>query len=510
MNELTKGKKITLALGPLVFVLMLALPPLPGTLHVAEVLGLSSYIFIHLSLGVLLWTAIWWVGECVPLGLAALIPPIIFSVTSVLSWKSALTAFTEPIIWVFMGGFALAKAFQVWGIDKRVALKLSLVYKGNNPAIAAFFVAALPVFILTITGSITAATSIVYPIVLAFLTSMGFERGSKYAEATMLLVGQASTAGAMLLLISTPPNLIAKKVIEDVMPGVTITFFDWFIVGTPHALIGLLIVWVVVFFVLKPEVADLAQARERLRKEAEKLGPLSKGEKLVLAVFFITMFLWILPGSILLLSYSAPQLSVLASTIKAILPEAAAAVIAILLLGLIRASGRPLLTWREIEEGIDWNVVFLFGGGIALSRGLQTGGFAEWLAYIVTGVIGVKPSFWLLVTVGAVLGFLITYPASNTASTLISAPIVATLSKAAGINPVPAVIAVGLACSISSALPSTTPPMAIVYGSRMIKLWNMFKVGMIADTLRLILLILLTPSLTAFLCQLKGIPLTLP
>ncbi|HFC49330.1 MAG TPA: TRAP transporter large permease subunit, partial [Thermofilum sp.] len=188
----------------------------------------------------------------------------------------------------------------------------------------------------------------------------------------------------------------------------------------------------------------------------------------------------------------------------------AAAVIAILLLGLIRASSRPLLTWREIEEGIDWNVVFLFGGGIALSRGLQTGGFVEWLAYIVTGVVGVKPSFWLLVTVGAILGFLITYPASNTASTLISAPIVATLSKAAGINPVPAVIAVGLACSISSALPSTTPPMAIVYGSRMIKLWNMFKVGMIADSLRLILLILLTPSLTAFLCQLKGIPLTLP
>ena len=507
MSEYTKGKKVALLAGPLIFLTLLLLPPLPGMAEAARAAEVKSYIYPQLALGVLIWTAVWWISECVPLGLAALIPPIIFSLMGIITWKEALTRFTDPIIWVFMGGFALAKAFSVWGLDKRIALKLSLLYKGKNPKIAAMFVAGLPVFVLTVTGSITASTSIVYPIVLAFLTSMGFGAGSSYAEATMLLLGQAATAGAMLLLISTPPNLIAKRVIEEVVPGVTITFFDWFIVGTPHALIGLVIVWLVIFLVLKPEIGDLSTARRKLVEEARKLGPMSKGEKVTLGVFLLTMALWILPGLVLLASYSLPELSDLAMTLKKVLPEAGPAAVAILLLGLLRVNGRPLLTWKELEEGIDWNVVFLFGGGIALSAGLKKSGFASWLASITIASVGSKLDFWTIIAVSALLGFLITYPASNTASTLISAPIVAALAQGAGINPMPAVIAVGLACSISSALPSTTPPMAIVYGSRYIKLWNMFKVGMIADTIRLIILVLLTPSLTAYLCELKGIPL---
>lgn len=503
-------ERIGLVLGPLTFLFLALAPPLPGVEKAALEAGVASPIYPQLALGVMLWTAIWWITECVPLGLASLIPPIIFSFSGILAWKQALMMFTHPLIWIFMGGFVIAKAFQVWGLDKRIALTLSSLYKGNNPMLATFFIACLPAFLLTITGSITASTSIVYPIVLAYLTSMGFGKGSRYAEATMLALGQAATAGAMLLLISTPPNLIAKGVIEETVKGVTITFFDWFIVGTPHAIIGLLITWVIVFVLLKPEIKELKISREKILEEKKKLGPIKKQEKIVLTIFILTLLLWMTPGIVMILASINPQYVQLSESIANILPEAAPAALAILLLGLISVEGRSILTWKEIETGIDWNVVFLFGGGLAMGSGLYKSGFSEWLVLLLTEGFALKMDLWTVTAFGAVLGFAITYPASNTASTIISAPIAATMSIAAGINPVPAVIATGLACSISSALPSTTPPMAIVYGSKYIKLWNMFKVGMVADFLRLVILLLLTPYLTMLLMQVKSIPLYLP
>ena len=221
------------------------------------------------------------------------------------------------------------------------------------------------------------------------------------------------------------------------------------------------------------------------------------------------MILWMLPGVLLILASIYPEVTSLASLISQILPEAAPAAIAILMLGLLQVEGRPLLTWKDIEEGIDWNVVFLFGGGIALGQGLKVSGFSQWIADFIINSLGLKMDFWTLIAVSAIIGFIVTYPASNTASTIISAPLVASLAVGAGFNPIPPVLATALACSISSALPSTTPPMAIVYGSRYIKLWNMFKTGMVSDTIRLIILILLTPTLTALLCSIKGIPLYL-
>src|SRR4030066_375511 len=155
----------------------------------------------------------------------------------------------------------------------------------------------------------------------------GVKAGGKYSEASMLALAQAATAGAMHLLISTPPNLIAKSTVEEVTAGATdVTFLDWILVGTPHALIGLVVSWFVVF--------------------------------------------------------------------RVIMPEAMPAVLVIILAGLLRIRGEPVLKWEEIAKGIDWNVIFLFGGGIALGMGLEASGFADWLASGGQSSLGCNPSEW--------------------------------------------------------------------------------------------------------------------
>lgn len=486
-KQLTK-QRIGLLLGPVLFLMTLAIPEPQSMVDAAGEKGVAA-ISPLVALGTLLWVLAWWVTECVPLGVAALVPPLVFSIAGILSWSTSLTSFTNPIIWIFMAGFVLAACFRKWELDRRIAIRLGSMYKGRNPMVAAFFVAALPVFILTLTGSITASTSVVFPFLIAYLSMANVKPGGRYSEACMLVLAQAATAGAMLLLISTPPNLIAKETVEAYSPTESITFLDWLFVGTPHAFIGLVVAWFVVFKVLRPK-EEIEVDSQRLAAARTQLGRMSTGEKVVAGLLLVAISLWILPSAVKAIATYDPSLEPLSSDLSKIMPEAMPAVLVILLAGIIRIKREPLLKWDEIARGIDWNVVFLFGGGIALGLGLESSGFAGWLAGVVKDSLGDDPSEWSIYAVSCLLGFALTYAASNTAAALITCPLAATLALGAGMSPVAPVVGAALACSVSSAIPSTTPPMAIVYSSGYVKIWSMFKVGVISDVIRIVALIL--------------------
>ena len=195
---------------------------------------------------------------------------------------------------------------------------------------ATFFIACLPVFLLTMVGSITASTAIVFPFVIAFMRILNLPVGigensgevnskangrhksdnknknakenhklkhiSNYAEASFLALGQAATAGAMLLLISTVPNLIAKANVEDFVPGKTISFDDWFIIGTPHAIIGLLVSWTIIFLLIKPEFHSRPTTRQQFENSIRKMGKITQEERVVLSILIAALFLWIVPS----------------------------------------------------------------------------------------------------------------------------------------------------------------------------------------------------------------------
>lgn len=455
----------------------------------------------QVALGTLLWVLAWWLTECVPLGIAALVAPFLLSSTQVVDWRVALTSFTDPIVWIFLAGFVLAASFRKWDLDRRISVLLASGYKGENPKVAAFFVACLPVFFLTLTGSITASTAVVLPFLVAYMSMIDAKPGSRFSEASTLALAQAATAGAMLFLISTAPNLIAKATLAKLPPPDTfdLTFFDWLLIGTPHAVLGLLISWNVVFAFIRPEMKRLRVDREKLAQARRDLGSLSRGEAVVLGLLLLAMSLWILPSAVRLLAESAGGLMGFSDALTGSLPEAAPAVLVIILAGLLRVHREPILRWKEIAEGVDWNVVFLFGGGIALGIGLEQSGFARWLGTEVALALGSGANAWTIFAVSAGLGFVLSYAASNTAAALIGCPIAATLAIGAGVSPVGPVLAAALACSISSAIPSTTPPMAIIYSSGRVRIWNMFRVGMVSDLLRLTALILIGPFLVGLI-----------
>lgn len=489
-------KKIGLALGPIIFIIVMLIPEPQSMIDVAPA---GNEMAPQIALGMLIWILVWWVTECMPLGLAALVIPLVFCMSGILTWNTALSSFTNPIIWIFMAGFVLAAAFKKWELDRRVSVKLASIYKGDNPMVAALFVGCLPVFLLTLTGSITASTSVVFPFLMAYLAMLGIKSNSRYSTACMLAMAQAATAGAMLFLISTPPNLIAKNTISEVVPGFNLTFFDWLIVGTPFALIGLFISWIIVFRFIKPEMKSICVDADRCKIVAKSLGRMTTGEKTVLAILFIAITLWMLPSIFRIFAEGNPGLMVVSDKLSQIMPESMPAVLVILAIGLIRIKKEPILKWNEIVGGIDWNVVFLFGGGIALGIGLEASGFASWIAGGASASLGTGASEWMIFAVACIIGFALSYVASNTAAALIACPIAAEIAIGAGISPIGPIIGAGLACSISTALPSTTPPMAIVYSSGYVRIWDMFKVGIASDLLRLTALVAIGPLLVGLI-----------
>jgi sodium-dependent dicarboxylate transporter 2/3/5 len=537
-----------LILGPRVFFVFIFISMMDVNLEKP-----ISYLSPQIALGAMIWMVIWWITECVPLGFTSLLAPFIFITSGILLVNEALTKFADPIIWIFISGFILAAAFQKCGLDERIAYRLATFYKGNNPKIATFFIASLPVFILSMTGSITASATIVFPFVVAFMKILNIPIGatntndggnvhktatsnndvndnsrqrnvgskdkrSKYAEASFLSLGQAATAGAMLLLISTAPNLIAKSTVEDFVPDETISFTDWFIIGTPHAIIGLLISWSIIFLIIKPEINSLSASYERFRTNLKRMGKITTEEKVVLSILFAALILWIVPS--LLRSFypdsvsgdsseTVDIVSILFYNFAKNVPESVPALLIILAIGLIRirkikvigekittaTTTYPLLSWNEMLKAIDWNIVFLFGGGLVLGLGIESSGLALWIGNQISDNAGANFTASGIFAISVILGFILSYAASNTASAVITCPIAASLAIGAGFNPIPPIIAAALGASISSAIPSTTPPMAIIYSSRAVSILNMFKTGMISDLLRLAILIFIGPML---------------
>jgi solute carrier family 13 (sodium-dependent dicarboxylate transporter), member 2/3/5 len=500
-----KKENVGLVLGPLLFAATILVPIPESMIKAAEDNSVPAFA-PQIALGTMLWMIVWWVTECIPLGITGMIAPLVLTVSGILTIREAVQNFADPIIWIFISGFILAASFQRWGLDRRIAYSLAILYRGNNPKIATFFVACLPVFLLTMTGSITASTTIVFPFLIAFMNILNIPvrtandeaaaGKSNYAEASFLSLGQAATAGAMLLLISTAPNLIAKATVEKFVPEETISFVDWFVIGTPHAIMGLLVSWTVIFLFIKPEIGILPAMRGQFKASLKSMGGMKREEKAVLAILIVAMFLWVVPS--LLRSFPIGDLGAFSGFVNAFaanITEAVPALMIIMAVAVVR-TGRnrpPLLKWNEMAKAVDWNIVMLFGGGLVLGIGMQTSGLAGWMSTQISSAVGSEVTPWTIFAISAVMGFAVSYAASNTASAVITCPIAATLAIGAGINPIPAIIAAALACSISSAIPSTTPPMAIVYSSRVVRISNMFKTGMTSDLIRLVLLIFLGP-----------------
>jgi sodium-dependent dicarboxylate transporter 2/3/5 len=442
----------------------------------------------HRLAAILAAVVVLWVTEAIPMAVTAFLGVALAVALGVAPAQVAFAPFADPLVFVFVGTFMLARAIVFHGLDRRFAFAiLGLSVVGGRPG-------RLLVAYTLVTGLIsmwisnTATTAMMFPIGLSLLAALerqGAAISPAYGAALLLATSFAASIGGLGTPVGTPPNLIGIGFVRREL-GVPLPFFAWMALGVPIVALLLGVVVGLGRWAAPPGGGAVGVARF-VATERAALGPWTRGQVNTVVAFGATVACWVLPGVVAL---AVGEDHALYRTLAAALPESVVALLGAVLLFVLPTDLRRhqfTLPWSEAVQ-IDWWIVFLYGGGIALGTLAFQTGLAEALGRGLTSTVGVDSAFGLLCTATA-LGTLLSETTSNTASANMIVPTVVAFARSAGLDPLLPAVGATMGASLGFMLPVSTPCNAIVYGSGRIPLPVMVRRGLVLDAAGIVVVV---------------------
>ncbi len=391
-----------------------------------------------------------WMTQALHLTVTALLVPLLAALAGLMDLRAALASFAHPVIFLFLGSFALAAALQQQGLDRALAAAMLRAAGGRRVrAVALLFLltAGLSMWI-----SNTATVAMMLPLALALLASGDEAQPPGAREQAFVLLGVAYSAsiGGIGTLVGSPPNAIAAA-------QAGIGFTQWLAFGLPLVIVLLPLMAAVLYALLRPRLAGhIALAQQ---EPLEWTAP----RRWTLAVFALTALGWVAGAPL------ARALGIAADIDSLV---AVAAIVALVAGGAIG--------WPEVERRAHWSVLLLFGGGLALSEVMAASGASRYLADAFVAQVQGVPAWMVIVAVVAFVVFL-TELVSNTASAALLVPIFMGVASALGLPPVMLAAAIAASASCAFMLPVATPPNAIVFATEQVPQATMMRCGLVLN-----------------------------
>lgn len=522
--------KIGLWLGPAVFLSMLLFVELdPGNPLVTRMAA------------VILWMAIWWMTEAIPLAATALLPILLFPFLGIMRGReinagsrvdlstatiqdgfsvrdfdvifpNVANQYMDWIILLFMGGFIIAVAVEKWNLHKRIALNILAIVGGQPHRLVLGFMLATGFLSMWLSNTATALMMMPMGMSLILLyeelNAGAVQRGEtvdarapNFALTLLLGIAYSASIGGFATLIGTPPNGVLVTQLPQLFPEAPdLTFSTWMMFALPMSAVYMVLAWLLLTRLVYPLPPSTPfSGRDFIHNELRKLGPITTEERRVLVVFIafavllmtrkerlfgaeVDIFGW---------SYYLDKLlrAMGSQPVGSLIDDGTVSIGMALTLFMIpagKAIGGRLLDWDDAKK-IPWGILLLFGGGLAIAKGFTTSGLSDYIAAQLQSLLGDASPFVIVVsTVGIITG--LTEVASNTATISLSLPIMASLSQAIEAHPLLLLIPTTVAASCAFMLPVSTPPNAIVYGSGRIPIMKMVIAGVWLDILSIVLL----------------------
>ncbi len=428
------------------------------------------------TLALLAWMVVWWVCEPVPIAATSLLPIVCLPLAGIANAKDASSAYADPIIFLFVGGFIIAIAIERWQLHQRIALSM-IAAVGTRP-IALLGSFALASCLLSMWISNTATTLMLMPTALGVAHAVahsetaralsGPERAAAahapLTAALVLMVAYGASIGGIGTPVGSPTNLIAMSYLEK--EGLELSFAQWMMIAMPLMVVMLAATWLILAWPLRghgenPEVARILAERRRA------LGPMTRPERRVLAVFVLVALTWMF----------APLLKKIEGLSG--LNDTAIAIIGALLLfalpsGDAQSPRERLLDWKTAER-IPWGVALLFGGGLSVAAAMEAHGVSVWLGTAMSGMSDLHPLVVLLIL--AALTVFASEFMSNVATLAAFLPVIGAISLATGLPPLVLTFNASMAASLAFMMPAGTAPNAIAYGTGAVRIQHMIRVG---------------------------------
>ncbi|MGE0268635.1 MAG: DASS family sodium-coupled anion symporter [Candidatus Omnitrophota bacterium] len=389
---------------------------------------------------------LFWATEAIPLYATALLNVLLLTFLlckpggvlnmDEMGYSVFMLPFGSSIIMLFFGGLVMAAALQKYGIDKLTASAM-LKFFGTNPVFVMSGFILCTAF-LSMWMSNTATTAMMITMIIPLVRQM--DADDPFRTALILCIPFAANIGGIATPIGTPPNAIAIGILANY--GIHLSFFGWMKMAVPLALILLAVIGVTLTLMFPPKKKTINLTVDAARKTDDRT-------RWVMAISVFTVILW------------------LTSEIHKI-PSALTALLAA---GLFVGTG--LLT-RDDFKTIDWDILVLMWGGLALGKGIEISGLTQW---IVSQPIFEHRGFWLIAVFGFLSLFMSTFM-SNTATANLIVPVAVAIP---GENHILLVTMIALSCSAAMAFPISTPPNTIAFSTQMLSSRDMLKAGIVVS-----------------------------
>ncbi len=387
-----------------------------------------------LMAGIFVIAALLWVTEALPLFATALLviglevilianpggwPGLGFEAAESPDYRVFLAPLADPIIWLFLGGFLIAAAAVKEGVDQVLAGIVLRPFQGSPRRVMFGLMIVTAVFSMFMSN--TATTAMMMTLVGPILAQI--PRGDPARVGLVLGVPFAANIGGMGTPISSPPNAVAVGFLEQA--GLSVSFLGWMLVAVPLAAILLAVAWLLISARYRPTTEDLSLVAGG--------GKLDARGAYVLTVILITIALWL-----------SDQLHGLPAAVVALVPAIA-----------FTATG---LLGREDFNTLEWHILVLIAGGIALGVGMQATG----LDLVIVDVVP-EVGFLVLAPLAVATVLLSTFMSNTAAANLLLPVGVALAVTGAGPGALEAGLTIALTASLAMALPVSTPPNAIAF-----------------------------------------------
>ncbi len=462
------SKKIGLLLGPLLFALLYFFPVVPLPQNATVVIALA------------VWMVCWWITEAVSISVTALLPLVIFPLFGIMTMNEVGANYGSSIVFLFFGGFVLALALEKVNLHKRIAL--TIIHKtGTTPnrVILGFMLATA---FMSMWISNTASTVVMLPIALSVIQLLVNSDGvftrqeQHFSLSVMLGIAFAANAGGIATVIGTPPNSVLIGLLENEYQ-MDVSFMKWMSMGLPFSALMIGVIYLVLTRWMFPNKGiEFTSSNALIAQKLADLGPMTANEIHVLRIFSITVFLWVFRS---LINSFFPSLGLSDTMISVV------CAIALFSIPQNFKTAKFILKWEDTSK-LAWGILILFGGGLALAKGMSSTGL---VSLITDSIAAANLNVFFTASLLIVLMLFMTELMSNVALVAVLAPVVAGIALGLDVPLLHLLIPVTMASSCAFMLPMATPPNAIVFASGYVKVAQMARVGIFINLIAVALLI---------------------
>jgi solute carrier family 13 (sodium-dependent dicarboxylate transporter), member 2/3/5 len=465
----SRRQAIGLITGPVLFALALLVSPPAGV----PPAGMRT-------LGVFLLTVTWWISEAIPIPATSLLAMALLALCGILPVDMAFSTWANPILLFLLGAFIIGHAMNIHGLTRRIAYRMATlpIVAGNPWRLLVLFGVASA--LLSSLMSHVVMTMVFLSIAIGMADSLRLERGNRYAEALFLCIAWGANLGIGTP-VGAPTNLIAIGMAASM--GYRVGFVQWMLVSLPVLALSLLAMFLVVRYVLRPQLPDWHRQPDSLHAELKSMGVLSRGERIAGCAFLFALFLWMLPDLLPVFLSGGRQHPVSIWVTRHLDWSVTALVVAasLFVIPLESKTSRRVMTWDEAVRGVDWGTLSLIAAALALGNTIASSklGLGTMLETNMSALVISSQSQFLFVLLVVAFTIVVGSFVSNLAIVSLTGSLVQALGPSAPVNPIALLVTVGIAANMDFALPIGTPPSAMVFASGYVGIRQMMKGGIV-------------------------------